>query len=104
MTRVRTVALVALFACVLALPATASAGSPGLKMLEKVNAFRRHNGLRALHYSRSLAHSAHAYSIHMLHSGYFGHASRIHASRRFRTLGECIEMHRGTRARVGLAF
>jgi uncharacterized protein YkwD len=40
----------------------------------------------------------------MMHSGYFGHASRIHASRRFRSLGEIIEIHRGLRARVGKAF
>jgi uncharacterized protein YkwD len=39
----------------------------------------------------------------MMRSGYFGHASRIHASRRFRTLGEIIEIHRGG-AGVGTAF
>ena len=40
----------------------------------------------------------------MLRSGYFGHASRIHASRRYRTLGEIIEMHGGLHARVRTAF
>jgi uncharacterized protein YkwD len=104
MTRARTAALFALLVCLLAVPATASAQSPELAMLKKVNAFRAAHGVPQLHLSRSLAHSADSYSRHMMRSGYFGHASRIHASRRFRSLGEIIEIHKGLRARVNVAF
>jgi uncharacterized protein YkwD len=104
MTRVRTVVILALFAALLVVPATASATSPQLLMLQKVNAYRAKHGVRAVHLSRSLQNSATRYSRHMLRSGYFGHASRIHASRRYRTLGEIIEMQRGLRARVSNAF
>lgn len=104
MTRVRTAVFLALFAAMLVVPATAGATSPQMLMLEKVNAYRAKHGVRKVHYSRSLAHSAASYSRHMMRSGYFGHASRIHASRRYRTLGEIIEMHSGLRARVATAF
>ena len=104
MTRVRTAVLLALFASLLVVPATAAATSPQMLMLQKVNAYRSAHGVGKVHLSRSLEHSATSYSRHMLHSGYFGHASRIHASRRYRTLGEIIEIHRGLRARVGHAF
>ena len=104
MTRVRTAVFLALFAAMLVVPATAGATSPQMLMLQKVNAYRAKHGVRQVHLSRSLAHSASSYSRHMLRSGYFGHASRIHASRRYRTLGEIIEMHRGMRASVRTAF
>src|SRR3954469_12272494 len=104
MTRVRTAALLALVASLLAVPATASATSPELLMLQKVNDYRARHGVQAVHLSRSLEHSAARSSRHMLRSGYFGHASRIHASRRYRTLGEIIEMQRGLRAHVSQAF
>ena len=87
MTRARTAALFALLVCLLVVPATASAESPQLAMLQKVNAFRAQNGVPPVHLSRSLTHSATSYSSHMMRSGYFGHAARIHASRRFRSLG-----------------
>jgi uncharacterized protein YkwD len=104
MTRVRTAVLFALLLCLLIVPASASAQSPALQMLRKVNAFRAKHGVRPVHLSRSLAHTAARYSRHMMHTGYFGHASSIHASRRYRTLGEIIEMQRGNRPGVGLAF
>jgi uncharacterized protein YkwD len=104
MTRVRIAALLALLVCLLVVPAHAAASSPTLQMLRKVNAFRARHGVRPVHLSHSLAQTASAYSRHMLRSGYFGHASTIHASRRYRTLGEIIEMHRGRRAGVGLTF
>src|SRR3954469_22344525 len=118
MTRVRTAVLLVLIAAMLVVPATAGATSPQMLMLEKVNAFRAKHGVRKVHFSRSLAHSGvrsvpfpvapppprGTSSRHMLRSGYFGHASRIHASRRYRTLGEIIEIHRGLRAKVGHAF
>ena len=104
MSRVRIVAALCAFAALLALPSAAPASSPAITMLQKVNAFRAQNGLPPVHLSRSLVHSATAYSRHMMSSGYFGHASRIHASRRFRTVGEVIEIHRGSSANVGLTF
>jgi uncharacterized protein YkwD len=100
MARARTVALFAVLACAFALPATASADSATSAMLARVNSVRHHYGLRALHPSESLEHSAHRYSEHLLHSGSFGHASRIHASRRFHTLGEILELHFGRRPAV----
>jgi uncharacterized protein YkwD len=103
MTRVRIAALVAVLTCLLAVPATASATSPAELMLQKVNAYRASHGVPKVRFNGSLAHSAASYSRHMMRSGYFGHASRIRASRRFRTLGEIIELHRGG-AGVGTAF
>jgi len=104
MTRARTAVLSAVLAAMLVVPATAAATSPQMLMLEKVNSFRAAHGVKKVHLSRSLEDSASRYSRHMMRSGYFGHASRIHASRRYRTLGEIIEIHRGLRARVSTAF
>jgi uncharacterized protein YkwD len=104
MFRARTAALLAVLASMLALPAVATAGSPALRMQQKVNNFRAKHGLKPLRFSGSLSHSAHRYARSMMARNYFGHSSRIHASRKFRTLGEIIEMHRGHRARVGLAL
>ena len=104
MLRVRTAALLVLLACLLVIPASATAMSPARAMLKKVNAYRAAHGVRKVRFSRSLSHSASSYSRYMMRSGYFGHASRIHASRRFRSLGEIIEIHRGMRAGVRTAF
>jgi uncharacterized protein YkwD len=104
MLRVRTAALIAALAALFLLPEAASAGSPELTMLQKINQYRSSHGVPRVHLSRSLAHSAKRYSAYMMRSGYFGHSSRIHASRRFRTLGEIIEIQRGMRAGVGQAF
>jgi uncharacterized protein YkwD len=98
------VALVVMTVTVVVPAAPAVASSPAAKMIAKVNAYRQNHGLAALHMSRSLNHSSHSYAGHMMHSGYFGHAARIHASRRFRRLGEIIEMHRGSRSDVGGAL
>src|SRR3954453_20558207 len=89
MTRARIAALLVALSCV-AVPATAHATSPAALMLKKVNAYRAAHGVPKVRFNRSPAHSAAAYSRHMMRSGYFGHARRIHASRRFRTLGEII--------------
>ena len=104
MTRARTIALFALLAALLVVPTAASASSPEQLMLQKVNAYRAKHGVKKLRLSHSLARSASSYSNHMMRHGYFGHASRIHASRRFRSLGEIIEIHRGLRAKVSTAF
>ena len=96
----RTAAILAVLACLLALPAVASANSAELRLFERVNAVRASHGLKPLRFSRSLSSSADRYSNYMMSRDYFGHSSRIHASSRWRTLGEVIEYHRGTRARV----
>jgi uncharacterized protein YkwD len=101
MSRVRTVALLlCMLATALALPGGASANK-SIDMLNAVNGVRAQNGLGPLRYSRTLAHSAHSYSRTMMHRGYFGHDSRIHASRRFHSLGEILEWRRGLHPRVG---
>jgi uncharacterized protein YkwD len=100
MSRVRTVALLlCMLASLLALPGVASANK-SVEMLNAVNGVRAQYGLPALHYSRSLAHSAHSYSRQMMRHGYFGHSARIHASRHFRTLGEILDYRRGLRPAV----
>jgi uncharacterized protein YkwD len=104
MFRVRTAALFVLLAAVLIVPASATATSPARAMLKKVNAYRAAHGVGKVRFSRSLSRSASNYSRYMMRHGYFGHASRIHASRRFRTLGEIIEIQRGMRAGVRTAF
>jgi uncharacterized protein YkwD len=40
----------------------------------------------------------------MMEHQYFGHASRIEASGRYKRLGEILEIHRGSKAGVGTAF
>jgi uncharacterized protein YkwD len=94
MFRARTIALLVAITC-LAAPAAASAASPASLMLKKVNTYRARHGLHKVRFNRSLAHSAAAYSRYQMRHGYFGHASHIHASHKFHTLGEIIEMHRG---------
>jgi uncharacterized protein YkwD len=104
MTRARLLVVALALVTALAVPvAPAAAKSPTSKMIQQVNAFRKHRGLRGLHASRSLNHSASAYAHHMMRSQYFGHAATIHASHSFRTLGEIIEIHRGGAAGVSHA-
>jgi uncharacterized protein YkwD len=101
--RVRIAAVLAALACVLALPAAASA-SPQSTMLAKINAYREQNGLRPLAESGSLMHSASSYSNYLMAAGFFGHLSRIRASGRFHTLGEILEIHTGEAPKIGLTF
>jgi uncharacterized protein YkwD len=101
MTRSRTLVLAAVLVASLLVPAAqASADSPAQKMIRKVNAYRAHRGVPPLHMSGSLNSSSRRYARHMMHSGYFGHSRRIKASRRFRRLGEILEMHRGHRLNI----
>ncbi len=100
MRRVMSLALLIAVSAALIVPAGASAGSASLKVLKRVNKIRARHGLRKLHLSRSLEHSAKRYSRYQMRHGYFGHSSRIHASRKYRTLGEILEMHRGYKAHV----
>jgi uncharacterized protein YkwD len=98
MTRSRMLVLAAVLIASLLVPAVpASADSPAQKMIRKVNSYRQHRGVPPLHMSSSLNGSSRKYARHMMRAGYFGHSRRIHASRRFKRLGEIIEMHRGHR-------
>jgi uncharacterized protein YkwD len=95
----------AVLICALAVPAApATASSPAAKMVSKVNEYRKHRGLGPLRMSPSLNGSSRRYARHMMKKGYFGHSGRIRASRRFKRLGEIIEMHRGHRNDVGGAL
>ena len=105
MTRSRMLVLAAVLIASLLVPAVpASADSPAQKMIRKVNAYRQHRGVPPVQMSSSLNGSSRRYARHMMHSGYFGHARRIKASRRFKRLGEILEMHRGYRLNVGGAL
>jgi uncharacterized protein YkwD len=100
MSRVMSLALLVAVAVALVVPAGASAGSPAVKVLKRVNRIRARHGLPKVHLSRSLQNTARRYSRYQMRHGYFGHSSRIHASSRYRTLGEILEMHRGYKANV----
>jgi uncharacterized protein YkwD len=102
MSRVMSLALLVAVGVALLVPAGAFA-SPQRHMLDRINHARARHGLPALHFSKSLQHSATKYSRHMVRSGYFGHSSRIRASSHFRTLGEILEAHFIRKPMVGYA-
>lgn len=83
---------------------TAAGKSPEANMMHKVNKYRRDHGLHRVKWAKSLKRSARKYAWHMMNTGYFGHSKRIHASNRYRWLGEILEYQRGTRPNVKLAF
>jgi uncharacterized protein YkwD len=89
--------LAALAVCALPSPTSAA---PRASMAAEINSVRQAHGLRPLRLSGSLNRSSSRYARRLLRADWFGHASRIHASPRFRVLGEVLEMHRGRRARV----
>ena len=103
MPRAMSLALLVAVAAALMVPAGASAGSAPIKALKRVNKIRARHGLPKVHLSRSLERSAKRYSRYQMRHGYFGHSSRIHASGRYRTLGEILEMHYGGRPAAGFA-
>lgn len=74
-----------LFACPVA---SATALPPSL--LAEVNDARAAHELPKLKRSKSLSRSSRSYARWMARGGYFGHSSRIRASRRFRSLGETL--------------
>jgi uncharacterized protein YkwD len=88
-------ALVLLVLLALTAPATSQAGSVETGLVKRVNTFRARHHLPKLHASRSLMRSARAYARHLMRTDTFGHASRIHASRRFHTLGETLAFRWG---------
>lgn len=90
--------LAVLFVLLLAVPAAQASPSRGSAvMLHEINKVRQAHGLPALHPSSSLRRTSKRYAGFMLSHDYFGHLSRIRASRRFRRVGEIIAIHRGTR-------
>jgi uncharacterized protein YkwD len=100
--------LCALVACLIvpALPAgtAAARASAEDQMLAKINSYRSQHGLPRVRKSKSLTRSAERYSWKQLNAGYFGHSSRIHASSKYRRLGEILAFLSGTRAQVSSAF
>jgi uncharacterized protein YkwD len=77
-------------------PAAAAGAEPtSLKLIDQVNEVRAQHGLRALRPSKSLERSSFAYAGHLMRTGRFAHARRIHASSRFRSLGEALAYHSG---------
>ena len=104
MTRIRTLLACALLAFFVAYPIAQAEASPTLDMLAKINNLRHSHGLRELQVSPSLMHSAHRYSGVMMSRQYFGHASRIEASAKYKRLGEIIEIHRGGKPSLGLTY
>jgi uncharacterized protein YkwD len=107
MPRSRMLILCALMVC-LALPAyaapAAARSSAEDQMLSKINAYRAKHGLPGVRKSKSLTRSAERYSWKQLRNGYFGHAGRIQASSKYRTLGEILAWSSGTRAQVRSTF
>lgn len=92
---------VLVFTLFLAVPSSqASAAKPSTVMLQEINKARQANGLASLRGSSSLRRTSKRYAGYMLRSGYFGHLTRIRASRRFRRLGEIIAIHRGSRLAI----
>jgi uncharacterized protein YkwD len=83
-----------LIAVTVALPAAASPQSDAISQLNQV---RASSGLPALRASESLYRSSTRYARKMIHTDYFGHASRIAASSVFGRVGETLEMHSGWR-------
>lgn len=69
----------------------------------EINGMRAQARLPALKQSRTLTRSASNYAAYMLRRSYFGHLSTIRASRRYRSLGEIILMHRGGHGRPRVA-
>jgi uncharacterized protein YkwD len=101
--RILIAALVAI--CAIAVTASSAAAmSPEKLMLHKVNHYRHSHGLPSVHRSKSLTGSAERKADSMMSRGYFGHDSRIHASSHYHYLGEILEVQRGTKPGVSLAF
>jgi len=93
---VRTFVVCSLVMAAVALPAApADASSPGQKAVASINNIRAKHGLRPLRVSTSLQRSSRRYAAWMLRHDYFGHQSRISASRRFRRVGETLAMRYG---------
>ncbi|MBV9212931.1 MAG: CAP domain-containing protein [Actinobacteria bacterium] len=73
-------------------------------MMRTVNEVRAQSGLQRLHVSHDLNHSAAQYARYLMRHQYFGHDSYIHASSRWRRLGEILEIQTGLKPHVRRAF
>lgn len=104
MARIRILLALTVAVCAIGLAtAGGAAASPESQMMKKVNSYRHKHGLRSVKLAGNLKHSAKRYADWMMSHHYFGHSSRIHASSRYRRLGEILERQRGG-ANVSLAF
>jgi streptogrisin C len=81
----------------LVVPAAAQARSERDPILRGVNDARARHGLAPLRASHNLHRSASAFAGHLMRTQRFAHANRIHASPRFRSLGETLAIRMGTR-------
>jgi uncharacterized protein YkwD len=98
MTTLRRAACLAV-ACLAATPATALAGVKQDALVAEINSARHAYGLKSLAASPSLNRSASGLAAQLMRDNWFGHADAIEAGGGFRTLGEALRIHRGTRAR-----
>ena len=100
--RLRTLVPAFLLSISLAAPAPSVADEQHAEqqMIEAINDFRHAHGRRALRASGSLHGSANDFAGWLMAHDYFGHVGHIRASRSFRRLGEVIELHGGSSARV----
>jgi uncharacterized protein YkwD len=96
-------AVMAGFAAVTAISAS-GADHADRYMMRKVNNTRKGHGLRRLHISKNLTHSAWKYAHYLMSHQYFGHSSRIQASSRWHRLGEILEIQTGRKPHVKRAF
>jgi len=96
MKALRTIALAAILAAVIA--PTASAEDPSDRMIDAINAVRADNGLRPLREAPKLAHSSNGYAKHLIRSDSFGHGTSFHNSG-FRTSGEILAYSSGWSAK-----
>ena len=97
-------ATLVLIAALLALAPSAQAATAPEATVQAINDVRTAHGLRPLSYSPVLARSARRYSNFLMRRNALFHVSPIRASKRYRSLGEVLAMHRGTRARVALTI
>ncbi len=95
MSALRPVAVGLVVACTLMLAATAQAHRSPSPMVDEINKVRGAHGLRALHYSPSLARSSSRYVRYMVRTGRFAHSARIMAGGRFSQLGEILALTPG---------
>ncbi|HVD56896.1 MAG TPA: CAP domain-containing protein [Thermoleophilaceae bacterium] len=98
MTTLRRAACLALV-CLAVAPAAAGANPTQSTLIAHVNYARGAYGLAPLAISPSLNRSASAFAGGLMRLNIFGHASSIQAGGGFRTLGEVLRLHSGTRPR-----
>jgi uncharacterized protein YkwD len=96
----RGLVLIVVGAVLFAFPAPVLASGESGRIVAKINGARSANGLAPLQRSPALTHSSRRYAGSLMDSQWFGHASAIQASGRFRRLGEVLAMHGGRALRA----